>query len=67
MTSRVRDHYGTPSLSERVEAALVRAGLSEGPIDWSALAPIDEFHTGGLAATREVVSALDPAAGDRVL
>ena len=67
MTSRVRDHYGTPSLSERVDAALARAGLSEGPIDWSALAPIDEFHTGGLAATREVVSALDPAAGDRVL
>ena len=67
VTSRVRDHYGTPSLSERVDAALVRAGLSEGPIDWSALAPIDEFHTGGLAATREVVSALDPAAGDQVL
>lgn len=67
MTSRVRDHYGTASLVERVDAALVRAGLTEGPIDWSALAPIDEFHTGGLAATREVVAALDPMAGDRVL
>jgi SAM-dependent methyltransferase len=50
-----------------VDAAMTRAGLGEGPIEWSALAPIDEFHTGGLAATREVVAALDPAAGDRVL
>ena len=67
VTSRVREHYGTASLGDRVAAALVRAGLSEGRIEWSALAPIDEFHTGGLAATREVVAALDPMAGDRVL
>ncbi len=67
VTSRVREHYGTASLGDSVAAALVRAGLSEGRIEWSALAPIDEFHTGGLAATREVVAALDPVAGDRVL
>ena len=67
MTSRVPEHYGTASLGERVDAALVRAGLGEGAIEWSALAPIDEFHTGGLAATRETVAALDPKAGDRVL
>jgi SAM-dependent methyltransferase len=67
VSSRVTDHYGTASLGERIAAALTRAGLAEGTIAWSALAPIDEFHTGGLAATREVVAALDPAAGDRVL
>ena len=50
-----------------MDAALARVGLAEGPIEWPALAPIDEFHTGGLAATREVVAALDPAPGDRVL
>jgi SAM-dependent methyltransferase len=65
--SRVREHYATASLGDRVDAALARVGLAPGPIDWSALAPIDEFHTGGLAATREVVAALDPSAGDRVL
>jgi SAM-dependent methyltransferase len=67
VTSRVRDHYGTASLGDRVQDALARAGFGEGTIDWSALAPIDEFHTGGLAATRETVAALDPKAGDRVL
>jgi SAM-dependent methyltransferase len=67
VTSRVRDHYGTASLGDRVQEALARAGLGEGTIDWSALAPIDEFHTGGLATTRETVAALDPKAGDRVL
>jgi SAM-dependent methyltransferase len=67
VSSRVREHYATASLGERVDAALARVGLSEGPIDWPALAPIDEFHTGGLAATREVVAALDPGPGDRIL
>ncbi|HEX3978486.1 MAG TPA: class I SAM-dependent methyltransferase [Solirubrobacteraceae bacterium] len=67
MSSRVRDHYATASLGDRVQDALARVGLGEGTIDWSALAPIDEFHTGGPAATREVVAALDPMAGDRVL
>src|SRR6202012_3300735 len=66
-TSRVRDHYATASLGDRVQEALARRGLAEGVIDWSELAPIDEFHTGGLAATRETVAALDPTAGDRVL
>jgi SAM-dependent methyltransferase len=67
VSSRVRDHYATASLGDRVQDALARVGLGEGTIDWSALAPIDEFHTGGPAATREVVAALDPMAGDRVL
>ena len=58
VTSRVREHYGTASLGQRVQDALVRAGLGEGPIDWSALAPIDEFHTGGLAATPYAVGLL---------
>lgn len=67
VSSPVRDHYATASLTERVSAALARAGFAEGPVQWSDLAPIDEFHTGGLAATREVVAALDPGDGDRVL
>jgi len=67
VTSRVREHYGGVALWDRVQAALERRGLLKCVIDWSELAPIDEFHTGGLAATREVVAALDPMAGDRVL
>src|SRR6202012_3577409 len=66
-TSRVRDHYATASLGDRVQEALARRGLAEGVIDWSELAPIDEFHTGGLAATRETVAAPRPTPGDRVL
>jgi SAM-dependent methyltransferase len=64
---RVREHYGTAPLWERVAAALDAAGLGGDRVDWRALAPLDEFHTRGLAATRELAHALAPVPGDAVL
>lgn len=63
----VRAHYGTESLRDRVAAALDQAGLGDGPLDWADLAPLDQFHVRGLAATRELAAALDPQAGEGVL
>ena len=63
----VQEHYGVPEMPARVEKALHQAGLGSGPLDWAALAPLDQFHTRGLAATRELAEALNPAEGDRLL
>ena len=61
-----RDHYGTTSLVQRIDEALLRAGLADGIIGWADLAPLDQFHVRGLAATRELAEALG-IAGAHVL
>jgi hypothetical protein len=49
---RVSEHYGKEGLEERILQALKRLGKdSVTPGD---LAAMDEFHVGGLAATREL-------------
>ena len=50
-------HYGRHDLKDRLEEALVAAGLGEGPITAADLAPLDQFHTRGLAATIELAEA----------
>ena len=54
----VRDHYGTTSLVRRIDEVLHRAGLADGIIGWADLAPLDQFHVRGLAATGELAEAL---------
>ena len=56
----VRQHYGTAPLWDRVQAALADAGLDTDAVPWSSFAPLDEFHTRGLAATYELADALGP-------
>jgi len=65
-TQGVRNHYGTTSLVRRIDEALLRAGLADGIIGWADLAPLDQFHVRGLAATRELAEALG-IAGAHVL
>jgi SAM-dependent methyltransferase len=62
----VQEHYGTEPLWGRVQDALRGAGL-DGDRQWWEFAPLDEFHTRGLLATRELVQALAPEPGDAVL
>src|SRR5690606_27243208 len=50
---------------ERILAALRAAGV-EAPTP-ETLAPMDQFHSRGLAATRELLAALAPEPGDRLL
>jgi hypothetical protein len=64
---RVIQHYGTEPLWDRVNAALSHVGLGGEHVDWPAFAPLDEFHTRGLVATRELAEALAPSAGECVL
>ena len=63
----VRDHYGTTSQVGRIDEALRRAGLAGGVIGWADLAPLDQFHVRGLAATGELAEALGIDAAAHVL
>ena len=66
-TNTVQEHYSTQEMPARIEDALRQAGCGEGQINWSGLAALDQFHTRGLAATKELAEGLGPTAGDRVL
>jgi len=64
---KVLQHYGTLSLRERVNEALLNAGLTADRLDWSELAPLDQFHVRGLTATKELAAELQITADSTVL
>lgn len=55
-------HYAQPGLAARLLAA-----IGPGPLDPAELAPVDEFHVGGRAATLAVADRLGFADGARLL
>ncbi len=63
----VARHYGRRSLLDDVEAALQRAGLHGRRLTPADLAPLDHFHTGGVAATRALAHWLALAPLTRVI
>lgn len=63
----VADHYGGTDLETKVRQALEQSGLGGLPLDWRALAPLDQFHVRGLAASQELAEGLGLEPGARVL
>jgi SAM-dependent methyltransferase len=63
----VRRHYAAPHLLEEILAALREAGIDETPLDPDRLAPADQFHSRGLAATEALASLAGFAPGAAVL
>ena len=63
----VLNHYDTADLMERVDQALKQAGLDNGSLTWPDLAPLDQFHVRGLAATKELADGLGLEAGTTVI
>jgi len=61
----VTAHYASGGIAQRILAALRQAGSAS--VDPEALAPLDQFHSRGLAATREIGEALAPKAEQRAL
>jgi len=61
----VESHYGETSAAARVLAAAAAAGITE--ITPQSLAPADQFHTGGIVATRELAAFAGIQPGERVL
>jgi ubiquinone/menaquinone biosynthesis C-methylase UbiE len=66
-TEKIREHYQPDNLRARLEAALGAAGLRSGHLSQTALAPLDQFHLRGLAATVELAAAAAIKTGDKVL
>lgn len=63
----VESHYASRSLVDTVLAAVDEAGLPAGPLKTSDLAPLDQFHVRGLAATKELAALAGIDATSRVL
>jgi SAM-dependent methyltransferase len=60
-------HYASDNLTERLRAVFDALGFGAAPIPLEKLAPLDQFHSRGLAATKELASALDISSDARVL
>jgi len=63
----IRRHYAAPHLLKEILAALRDAGIDETPLDPDRLAPADQFHSRGLAATEALASLAGFAPGVAVL
>ena len=60
-------YYEGPEIVERLRAALTKAGLDPDALDIDDLAPLDEFHALGRAATLALAELAGVHAGQRVL
>lgn len=63
----VRDHYRANGLTERLKTALAALGPEDQQLTPQQLAALDQFHTGGLAATAELGKLAGVTAGMSVL
>jgi 2-polyprenyl-3-methyl-5-hydroxy-6-metoxy-1,4-benzoquinol methylase len=64
---RIAEHYARGDVNAAISTALKAAGKDVGPLSLDDLAPIDEFHLRGRAATAELTGALRLSSGMRVL
>ena len=65
--TRVAQHYASAGIAERLLAALRAARGADIALTPDALAPLNHFHGRGVAATQELVAALTPHPGERLL
>jgi SAM-dependent methyltransferase len=57
-TAHIVEHYGRLDLTQRLKAALAAGGLGEKRLSPEDLAPLDQFHSRGLAATVDLAASL---------
>jgi ubiquinone/menaquinone biosynthesis C-methylase UbiE len=60
-------HYSFPQLQQTIVEAITRAGKNPSQITYLDLAPVDEFHAGGIDATRDLAGQMDLHKGQRLL
>lgn len=66
-TGLVANHYTHGSLLDAIAAGVERLGKSPNNVSVDDLAPVDEFHIGGRAATESFLDQVNPSAQDHVL
>jgi len=64
---KVRDHYSPAGLTLRIQQALATMVPEDQTLTVAQLAPLDQFHTRGVAATAELARAADVRPSTRVL
>lgn len=62
----INTHYGNDDIYSRIIAALREAGLEPGAATIETLAPIDQFHTGGMPATKALANRITIQRGSRI-
>jgi ubiquinone/menaquinone biosynthesis C-methylase UbiE len=67
ISTKVVAHYERGGLVDRLLATLKTAGLESGPLSVAQLAPLDQFHSRGLAATVEMAKRLNPPPASKVI
>jgi SAM-dependent methyltransferase len=66
-TDPVEMHYSRGNLMEMIDVGLAESGLDPQHLELDTLAPIEEFHTFGSAATVALADAVELCKADRVL
>src|SRR5260370_37460539 len=64
---KVAEHYGANSFVADLDTALSEAGLTGSQLTPVDIAPLDQFHAGGLAATAELAEAARVQHDERVI
>jgi SAM-dependent methyltransferase len=67
VTEAVISHYARADIAPRILAALAETAGPDTPVTPEALAPLDHFHSRGVAATEALCRLLDPQPGEAVL
>lgn len=65
--NRVARHYATGGIQDRIDAALTALGVDPAHPKADDLKPVDEFHTGGIEATRALLGHVEIQPGMHVL
>lgn len=65
--NNIASHYTTDSLLERIKAALIAGGKNPETLNADDLKGVDEFHTGGVQATEDLLAQLTISDATRVL
>lgn len=66
-SSNTQSHYGSTALLARLQTAITQMDLPNGPLPPEALAPVDQFHAGGLIATAELADLIEIKKGEKLL
>jgi SAM-dependent methyltransferase len=65
--TKVREHYNSPGLTDRIKAALATITPDSRALTVAQLAPLDQFHTRGILATGELAASARIDSSTRVL
>jgi len=67
MENKIKEHYGSDDLAQKIESALLKAGKDLNSLEIKDLFPVDQLHTGGIKASADLFKKTGLKAGEHVL